>query len=1168
MGAREVLSTISNWMTGLRRAVMANRMHAGALFAVAGFLSFTLVIMILEAVGHFSGTLRAILLGSWIVSALAALGLGIVWPLLKYTVFAPSHQQLAGEYAERLPHVKDRVLNALQLLDKVEGANREGYSTDMILAAGRDVAEELQPINPKELPDRKPVKFGQKLALGSVGVTVLFLLVAGNSLLSAGERVLKPGEEFAPPAAFTLSLKPGEVELVRGDSLMVEIYVVGDAPEEVILERIESGKSASEPVALKTNARTPPSLPASTGEKTVSAPPLTPPQAGGKVSYVYRGITAPFTYWARAGDVTSEKYKVSVKELPTVKFLSLRVQPPAYTGLEEQVLEENVGDVAAVVGTKVKLQLAATKSLKTARIEFTKPEDENPKAETPPSPPAKAEGSLQLTVEGSRAIGEFEVKESGYYRIRLVDNEGLENRDPILYRITARKDESPMISIKQPSQDIDIAANVKVAVVTEALDDFGFTRLNLRYYRTSTFDAPESREDESNYQTRALEYDQPEPGKAVAEYVWDMTPLDLLPEDQVMFFAEVWDNDRISGPKRARSETRVLRFPSMAEIFDEQEKQAEMQQVSLEDILKESKELREKVDEAVEEFKSNPEMSWERKQELEQLMQRQSQMNEMLNQISEAMEKAAEQMEQRAMFSPEVMDKIQKIQEMVRDVLTPEMREALKKMAEAMKQPTEEEMRRAMENMQKNQDLFEQMLDQTLNMLEQLKVEKKMDELTRRLDEMGRQQEQLNEQMEKNTPETSQKMSEQQKKLAEEMKAVEKELQKLAQEMKEKEMKAADKMDQMQKAAEKEQLSEQMKENSDELKMCNNSSCKKKGKNHRRKMAEMANQLQNIKNEMNQSEDQEALAALEKARDQLLDLSMRQEALWKESENLEAGSPQAAQVAEEQENLREALSRVNDDMKQLARESMHASPKLLAAMSEAQAQMQQAARSAAERDQRTASHFRKQAMSALNNALKENQNACSSCKSSCNKPNPNSNCNNAGEMAGQQQKLNMGTRELMQDGQRNPGSLGMGEQASMQRLAVEQEGLAKSARQLAEEAKASQQSLGKLDDIAKEMEEVAQDLRDQNVTQRTLEKQEHIESRLLDYQRANREREFSPKRQSHTGTDIVRMSPQELPDKPGKDQLREDMLRALDAKYTPDFESLIRSYFEALSKWK
>ena len=93
-------------------------------------------------------------------------------------------------------------------------------------------------------------------------------------------------------------------------------------------------------------------------------------------------------------------------------------------------------------------------------------------------------------------------------------------------------------------------------------------------------------------------------------------------------------------------------------------------------------------------------------------------------------------------------------------------------------------------------------------------------------------------------------------------------------------------------------------------------------------------------------------------------------------------------------------------------------------------------------------------------------------------------------------------------------------------------------------------------------------MRSGKITPETIERQNKIESKLLDFQRANREREFSPQRKSRTGIDMVRASPRELPKKPGEDQLREDLLRALDAKYTPDYEDLIRKYFDALSKWQ
>ena len=117
----------------------------------------------------------------------------------------------------------------------------------------------------------------------------------------------------------------------------------------------------------------------------------------------------------------------------------------------------------------------------------------------------------------------------------------------------------------------------------------------------------------------------------------------------------------------------------MAEIFNDQQKQEESRQVTLADLLKESQELREKVDEAVQEFKSNPELNWERKKEIEQLLEQQKAMTDMLQQVASAMEQAQQQMQMRSMFSPEVMEKLKQVQKLAQEVITPEMREAMKK---------------------------------------------------------------------------------------------------------------------------------------------------------------------------------------------------------------------------------------------------------------------------------------------------------------------------------------------------------------------------------------------------------------------------------------------------------------------------------------------------------
>ncbi|MBK6765292.1 MAG: hypothetical protein IPG71_02945 [bacterium] len=1129
MGAREVLSTIRNWMAALRRAVLVNTLKSHALFALAALVSVTLLVLVLESLGHFSGGARAVLFALWGVTAVAALGLGVVWPILKYTAFAPTDQKLAGQYAERIPGIRDRVLNALQLLNKVESADRDGVSPELILAAGRGVAEELVPIAPATLPDRTLVKKGARYALFTSVAAVALLIVFSRPLLSAAERVMNPGRDFSPSPEFVLHVAPGDVELVRGDSLKVIVTATGTLPQEVTITRKEKGRTADSPLTVEGDEH---------GQYTVTWP----------------GLATTFDYWAYAQNVVSKKHTATIQELPAVKYLSVTLAPPSYTGLDPMTLEENVGDISAVIDTQAALSISTTKPLDRAVIEFFDITGEN--LTTPRE-------TLELALEGSKANGEFTVQKSGTYRIHLFGKDGRQSRDAITYRINARPDEAPVISLVEPANDLDIAADIKVPLVADAADDYGFSKMTLRYYRTSPWDQPGDVA-EDRYERMALEYRVTEPGRCVVETLFDLTPLELLPEDQVLMFVEVWDNDRISGPKRAKSETRVLRFPSMAEIFNQQEQVEEKRTITLEELLAESQDLREEVEKAVEEFKSNPEMSYERKQELTQLMEQQEQMTQVLEQVSQAIEQQQMQNQMRALYSPEVMEKMEQIRELVEEVISPEMREAMRKLAEAMQQPTPEQMRKALENFQKNQEQFKLSLDQALNMLKQMQAEKKLDELSRRLDELSKQQDKLNEKMDQNSPQNSQENAKQQEKLSEEMRKIEQEMKKLAEEMKKDQIQGQEKAQELQKEMQDEQLSEQMEQNSQPMQMCQNQSAKKQGKKQQRKMSEFAQKMQDMRQQMQSNQDMQTMMEMEQARDKMLDLSMRQEQLWQESQNTDPNSPQMNDLAEEQENLKQAMKRIQEDMQELAKKSMSVTPKLMASIEQTIGEMQAACNATQDRNASTASHYRKQAMAALNETLRQQNNACKQCQSQCNKPNSNSQCNKAGGMCQKQGQINQQTMGMMQ----NQGSMSQHQAAAMQRLAGEQEALAKSMDELAAEAAASKQTVGRLDGLKEDMEDVAKDLRAQKITPETIERQNKIESKLLDFQRANREREFSPQRKSNTGIDVVRASPRQLPKRPGEDQLREDLLRALDAKYSPDYEELVRKYFEALSKWQ
>lgn len=105
---------------------------------------------------------------------------------------------------------------------------------------------------------------------------------------------------------------------------------------------------------------------------------------------------------------------------------------------------------------------------------------------------------------------------------------------------------------------------------------------------------------------------------------------------------------------------------------------------------------------------------------------------------------------------------------------------------------------------------------------------------------------------------------------------------------------------------------------------------------------------------------------------------------------------------------------------------------------------------------------------------------------------------------------------------------GAGQMGQLQKMAARQRALAEAMGQLEQQAQSMENLLGSLDGLGKSMEEVAKDLDENNVNERTKRLQKRILQRLLDAQRSMQRRELSRERKSNTGIDIRRISPSQL----------------------------------------
>jgi hypothetical protein len=106
--------------------------------------------------------------------------------------------------------------------------------------------------------------------------------------------------------------------------------------------------------------------------------------------------------------------------------------------------------------------------------------------------------------------------------------------------------------------------------------------------------------------------------------------------------------------------------------------------------------------------------------------------------------------------------------------------------------------------------------------------------------------------------------------------------------------------------------------------------------------------------------------------------------------------------------------------------------------------------------------------------------------------------------------------------------------------------------------------LGRLDDLAEEARKVVDDLRRENVSPETIQRQERILTRMLNAQKSMRRRDYSQRRKSTPGEDYEVTSPPELSIE-DREQLMRDLLYRKSGYYPPEYEELIRAYLRVIS---
>lgn len=1082
----------------------------GINISIVAILFFNITASLLELAGLKSIDERTVVFYLAAIISFAFVVILVLFPGLKALGIAgkPNYQSLAEKVGIEYPEIKDKLKNVFQLTEAESG----GTENNLITAAVEQIYNMV-----KEKDFTAAVSFSslKRIFLISSSAVILSALLFAlvPDMRAAAYRVINYDKEFIEVPKFKFLVEPGAAVINKGESVAVIVYALGKTPKSIYI----STQSIDE---------------TSFKHKEVFA------DSSGRFTYKLNNIGASLKYYAHSGMVESGVFEIKVLNRPMISMFELNIIPPRYSRLPE-ILQKDNGNINALPGSVIKISGKSTRELLEAGLIFLSGE------------------AIPLKVEKQNISGGFIVSREDEYRISIVDVNTNENVNPVKYNINLLSDDFPKIELISPDGDIKIKENNVLPLLSRISDDYGFSKMLLHYKLAQTrFGQPWE-----NYKQQEIKINTDLKEDNIY-HVWDLSPFYLAVDDVLSYYLEIFDNDNIRGPKASRTKIYTIRIPSIDEMFADADKSSEQAREEISQTIKEAEDLSRELEKISNELKQDSrEISWEEKERIEKSLDKFMQLENKVEEIQKQIEESKKQLQENNLLSEETMKKYMELQDLMDQISSDELKEALKKMQEMLESLNRQNNQQALEQMRFNEEVFKQSLERSLNLLKRIQIEQKVDELIKRTEHIAEMTNDImNEAGSENAGDESMnkqdEISKNIERLKEEMSSLKEKMEEFNDMPKEEMEKIIDEFE--------EQNNKELSENAKrQMRNKQNSEASQSQQQLSSNMQKTQEMLEQMQSGMQSQTQMQVFFDMMKALNNIVALSKEQETLLNETSASSPASQEYPQFAQRQAASQRNLDRVMKQLMELSQKSFAITPEMGRAVGMAKNEMSQALSALQNRNSSHTIQRQNAAMKHLNEAATLLQNGLQQMMSGGQGGGMMSLMQQMQQMSQQQMNLNQMTQQL------NQGQLSAEQISQLQRLAQEQEMVRKSLEELNKEAQASGQSKklsASLETILKEMTEVISNMRTEKINDELVQSQERILSKLLEAQRSINERDFEKERESKTGESFIRNSPPELmlQSEQGKDMLRDELMKAIREGYSKDYEEIIRKYYERL----
>jgi DNA repair exonuclease SbcCD ATPase subunit len=825
--------------------------------------------------------------------------------------------------------------------------------------------------------------------------------------------------------------------------------------------------------------------------------------------------------------------------------LTITLTPPSYTQLKPIIQKGNQADISGLIGSKVHVALRSNRPLKKGDLIINEEE-------------------IPMDIFGKKATGEFTINKDGQFAIQLQDIRGISNRNPIPFHITAIHDLLPDITVHQPEQIIELGSDQTIAMHVQIEDDFGFSNLQVAY----EIHRPAYIAEDPLLSLFTIPIDDLMNVNQDIIHFWQLMELSLMPEDEIHYHFELSDNDLVSGPKKTVTKEFIARLPGLAELFASFESEEE----SILDEITYSKEELEAIRENMEQLEldilKQDELTWDQQQDLQNMLESVREEMKKMEDISEALKTLQETADKHELFSSDLLEKFNHLQELIDELLSEDLMKNLQNIDEMMAEMDANKLQDALESLMNNMEYMEQELDKFLDIFERIKAEQKLDELRTRLETLAEQQEKLHDRIdqthEETDPSTFSKLSEEEQRQVEEFSNIRNEMEDAADAVEKFHEESADRLSELKRDPLMNQTYSDLQRTVNQLRRQNENEATEYSASALENLQKLLSEMQDIQQRFQSATTREMASKFQQVLRDILNLSKTQEYLQSETNSIPTNSPRLGQMAGQQQTVQDQLHQIMEQLMELSRETFAVTPEIGRGMGMSNAMMQEAIKALAQRNGRGAAQNQQQAMKSLNETAMSIHQSMNQMRSSGSASGYEQFLEQMQNMAGQQQGINNQSMQLAM-GQMAAAA----QQGLLQKLLREQKQVRKSLQEMMSEMQQSgEKGLGDMGGIAQEMDEVLKDLERRRMSKKTVDRQQRILSRMLDSQKSMTQRGEKEERKSETATEIFTSGPAGLPADMGQRRslALEAMNRALKAGYPRDYQSMIRRYFNAISE--